>query len=617
MIIASFFPIVSYKVVRYDYGEGRSVREISIPGLMVTGPSILLLLIALIYLGKNKVLVAVVLSLIANILLPIALFSFIVLFDSFPEFFQFRLEIGTFIIIVAWLINLSLNISLFKFMDIKPKTKVSSVYSRPASTTYSRPVYNQFGKKDSGYLTPNQAVLFNQGVYDMQNGNPYKAIDCWEKIARANPRYHDVWNNLGAAYAQIKNFSKARQAFRKLVDLAPNAENWETLGMIMTMEAAERAGPNADPAVLIQAAEEALECFRKALNLNPSNVKLLMKIGMGYAAVGKLDEAVEYLSRYLAKVPNDSNARKALEIVKQKMRGMKPQITACDSCGALMDNDQIFCNTCGAAKGKATRKGGKKICFNCGSVFPGDSIFCTNCGNKLDDVTEVGVSETQIEELLQETMKKEGLKYEKTAKLWMDSAMLAHKGKFREAIDLLKEASEIEPENVNLLSLLSRSYFETGNSSEGKKYAKKALNIDPKDTRTLEILVDYYTNKGEPEKVEKYYNRIKTLGPEYVKELIRQGHVILGSDVVSAVTIWKKAQRLDPNNIEIEVRIKAFESEYVMEQELAQKFRGDLQAAMAYYTKRSRENPKDKNAKRMAAKIMIKQMGGAPAFRYD
>lgn len=603
MIIASFFPIASYKVINYYIDEGRKEETIYIYGWQVTGLSVLLLLIAMILVAQQKVSVAIIFSLIANFLLPFALFMFI-------SYTKYRLEIGIIVIIVAWLINLSLTISLFKFLDIKPTRRVSSVYSSPA---YKH--VKEYGRK----LTTNQTVLFAQGLYYMQTGDVYNAIDCWEKVARSNSKNHAVWNNLGAAYAQIKNFSKARQAFRKLVDIAPTAENWERLGMIITMEGAERVGPHANPADMLQAVdmEEALKCFEKALKLNPSNYTLLMKVGAGYATLGNSDKALEYLSRYLAKFPNDSTARAAMEIVNQQMRSMKAQTKTCNNCGAQMDSDQIFCSKCGAAKGKETRKGGKKICFNCGSVFPGDSIFCTNCGNKLDDVTEVGVSENQIDELLQETMKKEGLKYEKTAKLWMDSAILAHKGKFREAIDLLKEASEIEPENVNLLSLLSRSYFETGNSSEGKKYAKRALSIDPKDARTLETLVDYYTNKGDPEKVEKYYNRIKTLGPAYVKELIREGHVILGSDVVSAVTIWKKAQRLDPGNIEIELRIKAFESEYVMEQELAQKFRGDLQAAMAYYTKRSRANPNDKYAKRMAGKIMIKQMGGAPAFKYD
>ena len=45
-------------------------------------------------------------------------------------------------------------------------------------------------------------------------------------------------------------------------------------------------------------------------------------------------------------------------------------------------------------------------------------------------------------------------------------------------------------------------------------------------------------------------------------------------------------------------------------------FKGDLQAAMAHYQNRLRQDKNDYFAKRMTTKIMIKQAGGAPAFRY-
>lgn len=144
MIIASFFPIGSYTRVYYYVSQGRVEETRYIYGMIVSGFSILILFIAMIHLLKDKVLIAAILSLIANILLPFALLGFIaVIRQGYIDYPGFRLEPGIFALIAAWLISLCLGILLFKFKDIEPIKPPSSVYSRPVSAVYSRPAYQQ------------------------------------------------------------------------------------------------------------------------------------------------------------------------------------------------------------------------------------------------------------------------------------------------------------------------------------------------------------------------------------------------------------------------------------------------------------------------------------------
>ena len=126
MIVASFFPIASYIRTTFDYDEGYQEEKRYVPAWIVSGPSVLLLLIALILISQDKVLVGAILSLIANILLPLALFGFIAVS-------RYKMEIGIYVIIVAWLISLILSILLFKYKDIG--------YTKPVSPAYYQPTY--------------------------------------------------------------------------------------------------------------------------------------------------------------------------------------------------------------------------------------------------------------------------------------------------------------------------------------------------------------------------------------------------------------------------------------------------------------------------------------------
>lgn len=65
----------------------------------------------------------------------------------------------------------------------------------------------------------------------------------------------------------------------------------------------------------------------------------------------------------------------------------------CFFCGALLEEDSIFCSFCG-------KKIEFRSCPHCGTKLEDDSVFCSNCGMRLQDTPEETPSyDTEIQEI--------------------------------------------------------------------------------------------------------------------------------------------------------------------------------------------------------------------------
>lgn len=465
-------------------------------------------------------------------------------------------------------------------------------------------------------LNQHNMFQFRTGLEYFQKGQLNRAINEWESIRRQSPNNIDILHNLAVVYLQVKQLSGAEECIKRSLRInSKRSEEWDMLGMVYAMRAASNSGP-LDTTLI----EESLECFSKALELNPKNKVLLIKIATSHFTLHNLEHAKKNIENYLKYHPNDPKALELRNVIIEESRRFGGLTINCENCGSKVEDFLAFCINCGEALEKKTVTGERVSCLSCGSIISKNVGKCPNCGAPIDkygvDIHEQGISKDGLISQMNELMEKEGFQHVETAKSYFNAILFLNKGKHSNAIDLMKKATELEPKHSTLYSQLGNMYFGIGKSDLGKQYCEEALKFDPQNSSALEILLSYYTQQGDTEQAEYYFQKTKALGPNYVKELIRQGHIVLGADdTFGAVSLWKKAQRLDPDNIEIELRIKAFEEDYIIEEELA-KFNGDLQAAMAHYQRRLRLNPDDPFAKRMTMKISMRQMGGAPAFRY-
>src|SRR5262245_32056234 len=67
----------------------------------------------------------------------------------------------------------------------------------------------------------NPDALYNQGVFELNKGNPDDAIELFGKALKVDPRADHVYYSLAAAYARLNEASKALDALRRAIGIRP------------------------------------------------------------------------------------------------------------------------------------------------------------------------------------------------------------------------------------------------------------------------------------------------------------------------------------------------------------------------------------------------------------
>lgn len=76
-----------------------------------------------------------------------------------------------------------------------------------------------------------------------------------------------------------------------------------------------------------------------------------------------------------------------------------------------------------------------------------------------------------------------------------------------EAVKLVQQAIEIDPENPSYLDSLGWGYFKTGKLDLAEQNLKKALKIDPFSATMLDHLGDVYQKQGNIELAKQFWQR--------------------------------------------------------------------------------------------------------------
>jgi len=147
------------------------------------------------------------------------------------------------------------------------------------------------------YPDEKEAYLFRGALYEEIDKNYDAALGCYMKAVGADSSYAQAVMSLGYAYSTLGNQQKAVELMQRYIRLAPDA-----------------ADPRASYADLLVRAgryDEALEQYRKALELKPDYWYAVREIGTVYSILGRLREAEEQFHRSLALLPPGPESRAA------------------------------------------------------------------------------------------------------------------------------------------------------------------------------------------------------------------------------------------------------------------------------------------------------------------
>lgn len=187
---------------------------------------------------------------------------------------------------------------------------------------------------------------FEEGLAASDAGKHDEAIAKFQAGLAQDSTCADCYNNIGYSYAQMKQFDKAEEAYKKAAEIRPNdaaaykglanvynAQRKFDLAAQASAKATELAGAsgslvgsggNADALydqgiILWNAGKiaEAQKAFADAVAANPNYAEAHYQLGMALVNQGKLPEAASEFENYLKLAPAGPNAAAAKGLVSQ------------------------------------------------------------------------------------------------------------------------------------------------------------------------------------------------------------------------------------------------------------------------------------------------------------
>ena len=160
-----------------------------------------------------------------------------------------------------------------------------SIAARKEETSPKSIGIEQEGGK-SGALALDVLNHFNSGVTFYNQKEFSKAIQAYQKVIELDPTYVEAYNNLGIIYQMMGDVDRAFGAYQKSTEINPRYEKgYNNLGILLLFKGRD---------------EEALEAFQKALAINPNNIESHINLGILFKNKGQWDEAIASYQKALA-----------------------------------------------------------------------------------------------------------------------------------------------------------------------------------------------------------------------------------------------------------------------------------------------------------------------------
>jgi tetratricopeptide (TPR) repeat protein len=194
-------------------------------------------------------------------------------------------------------------------LNLYPKIKnlTNKQSEKPSSLHQRQTIQDVSISEDVDDLNQKGNDLSNQGKYQ-------EAIEYYERALRIDPNHVNALNNKGVALANQGEYKEAIECYDKALEIDPNyttAQNNKKLALEKLKNSKKRDSEDVD--ALIEKGfdlyiggeyEEAIECYDKALSVNPYYVVALHNKGKVFSYLEKYEEAIECYDKALEIDPN-------------------------------------------------------------------------------------------------------------------------------------------------------------------------------------------------------------------------------------------------------------------------------------------------------------------------
>jgi tetratricopeptide (TPR) repeat protein len=156
--------------------------------------------------------------------------------------------------------------------------------------------------------------LVTQGVISFFSGNPYGAMQFFDRAIAINPNFELAWYDKGNVYAYTGNIQQALFCFDRAIAINPNFDvAWNDKGIILTS---------------MGMVNDANRCFDRAIEINPYFHYPWYNKGILFANLGNLQASLQCYDNAIRIAPNYAPAYYNKSIVLQTL-GRYPEANDC------------------------------------------------------------------------------------------------------------------------------------------------------------------------------------------------------------------------------------------------------------------------------------------------
>jgi len=154
----------------------------------------------------------------------------------------------------------------------------------------------------------------NQGQPQLTQQDIEGMVERLAQRLEKDPNNAEGWQMLGRSYAALNRMTEARAAYKKALELNPNAQLLVDYADLLAFENKSIKG---EPMRLVQ----------KALQIDPNNLKALALGGTAYFEMGDYKKAEEYWTKAKGLVPADSEFARGMDenIAAARAEASKPK----------------------------------------------------------------------------------------------------------------------------------------------------------------------------------------------------------------------------------------------------------------------------------------------------
>ncbi|MBW3625120.1 MAG: tetratricopeptide repeat protein [Armatimonadetes bacterium] len=323
----------------------------------------------------------------------------------------------------------------------------------------------------------NASLAYDLGVYAHQKKDWGKAVTYYRAAVRLNPKLQDAWQNLGAVYTELKRPGPAAEAFKKAAQLGPKDFKAQMALGVTQFNAGNAAG-----------AETA---FRQAVKLQPKNPDAREYLATALLQQKKLKEAEPIYARLRAEGNTNSAVLHNLGYI-YSATGKKDRALALYEKAALAQpKDVTIRRTLAQLYWEADRKkDALKAMEEAVALAPDDLPTQEALGSLYVQMNRTADAATHFEKLAA----KEPRYYRQAADLHRAVGATAKE------IDALKDWSQADPENTQIIDSLASVYLREKQPAEALKTLEGALATRPNDPTLYLSLHKYHRDQGDPTK---------------------------------------------------------------------------------------------------------------------